>query len=474
VFSIVSGVFFSFIGSSKIELLSKIKLNGFLILIYCFLSISVLFYLNAVYNQVPINSKTFFAYLTQPVLSIAFLAFISLSFVSLGQLTIPKSYTNIIKLGFGMMGIMFIMFFLGALKMMKPYLVLLVLLIPILANYKNLLSYVKQIFLTPIFKSKLNLLGGVSLSFLILGLIINFLSIQVPMPVGFDSRNLYMNITQLVAESNGLIFGHRPYFYELLMSLPLVLNLGVPVSLSVSYLGIIFSLIIFHYILDKQYKVEINLALLFLFLLSATPALVNEMSIELKTNLGFLFLQLISVSLLIKLTRSKEFKSYFIKSENKYSIKSLIPILVLLGLSLGFGLGIKMTNAFLLFSVFIIIPWLKGNLFEFLSLLAFSVFFFLLLGLDDLSGLGKLHLSKFQVQVFLLVISSVCAFFGLFSHKISFVRSILLIGLIGVFAALPLSPWMVKNYIETGSLNPSKVINGALTGPDLNIKNFLD
>ena len=180
-----------------------------------------------------------------------------------------------------------------------------------------------------------------------------------------------------------------------------------------------------------------------------------------------MFFQLISLSLFMELFG---FTKITAGSNYLEGVKNISIPLVVLGIFLGFGLTIKMTNMFLVFALIIGMFSLTKSRILLCGVLCLALSIFLLARLDDLTGLRKYHLSANWVLIGLVVIGVCCLAFSLAKNRVALLRTCGFSVILGCFALLPLLPWMVKNHIETDSYSPVKLLNGASAGPSWDIR----
>ena len=317
----------------------------------------------------------------------------------------------------------------------------------------------------------LNIVGLFCISILILYLAMNFTYNQSPFPIGFDSRNFYMNISKQVALKEGLIYGFRPYNWAILMSMGFVIFKSTAVGLSLSFYGYILSLFAIFHLGARRLKINPNHVLLAMLVLTASPAITNQLYVELKTDFGLLFFQILTVSFFLSFVSSDRCKAYMRSTQiEKAKLKALSPYLIILGLFVGFGLGIKMTNMFLLFSIIICLFWLFNDdkiLTSGVILLTLALF--MIVRLDDLSGVRLYHLGLNSILMVLLGSGVVAMGYSLYRNRNAVFKPFVLVCCIGLISMTTMSPWLIKNFNETRSLSPKTLLNGAPAGPDINI-----
>jgi len=413
------------------------------------------------------------SYSTYMTVAIGALSILSLSAFLYGDLIKIKSVKAVVyKIGLGLIILSFLVYIAAALGLYSFWTAVLILALPFVLSFRAIPDLLKSLLVREHKIKGINYLGLFSISLILLFLGLNFAYSQSPFPIGFDSRNFYMNIARQVSMSEALIYGYRPYSWALIMSLGYTVFNSSAVAVSISFYGYILALFVMYRLATKGIKLGVNKSLFAMLILTVSPAITNQLYIEHKTDLGLLFFQLLAVLYFVSIFKMKSFakvwksKEYIVKE-----LKSQWPKLLVLGLFLGFGLSIKMTNLFLVFSLFLCLIWLVGESFKLVIgsfLLTITIFYFA--GLDDLSGLQKYHLGLSSIILVAFLVGIGLIVYSFIKSRIKTINSIVLVGLIGLFSLVPLAPWLVKNIIETGSLRPSSILNGAKPGPNLDFK----
>ena len=412
------------------------------------------------------------SYLSMNLKSLFFLIVLSTSAYLYGSLFNIRILTHpIYKVAFGLIIICLLLFAIAALMMLNPIGISIVLFLPMVISYKNVVPAAKGLLIKKWSLGDLNFVGVISLCLLVFYMALNFAYDQAPFPVGFDTRNFYMNISKQLAFNEGLIYGYRPYNWSLMISLGFALFKSTPVAISISIYGYMLALFAMFHLGTKRLGLSANKVIFGMLFFTVTPAISNQLFIELKTDMALLFIQLVTISLFLKFIDTPSFKAI----RNKKSLvtldkKKVLGPVALIGFLIGFGLGIKMTNMFLLFSIIICLFWILND--DFLvtaAIILMTLGLFVLVRLDDLSGVRSYHLGLNQLALILLISGGILMGYLLFRNFKSIIPTVVLVMTMGFFAILPLSPWLIKSYNETRSLSPSALLNGANPGPNINI-----
>lgn len=378
----------------------------------------------------------------------------------------------LLDIGFGLILFILILFILGSLGLISQNVVILLLFLFALVNLFYLVQSFRKFFLSPIDIRGINVLGILSFFGIVYFIILNALSSIGPFPSGFDSRNFYINISKLIADQSSLVEGYQPYYWSLLMSTGFALFDKVELVLLLSYFPIILVCLAGFKLGVEDLKLDKNNVLFVLCAFVVTPAVTNQMYTELKVDFAMLFYQLLCLSYLIVLL--KRIQKIDPSEVLKAKVRPLLMIVLLLGLLSGFALGIKMINMFMVFTILVILWWDEKDLFGTLSMLALCLLLFLIAGIDELSGLNKYHTTVDAVKIVLLVLM-VGGFVASFilRRKLNLFKSAIT-GIYLMACGVLVSPWVIKNYIETRSLSPRSLLMGKTPGPEIGVQTIIN
>lgn len=402
------------------------------------------------------------------------------------QPTIKESEKPVIQIALGFIGFIFLLFLLGAFGLLKG-IILVPLMVTILGvDSKQTLQLLRNIFLRPIpINAQLNAIGIYSSLFLGLLVLLNSIHILRISPAGFDAMTLYVKLPNLIHDHEGLVAGYQPYYWSLLMSVGLVAFQKIEVVLSLSGLGGLLSLYaLFH--LSRRW-LDINFTLLALVLFYSAPLVHFQAALDLKTDLGLLFFLLCTLILFFNwMTPLKprpaeaQLKEINEPSEPGLKLSALISkripdllkenkLIALMGLFVGFALGIKLTALIAFLSLIIILWYVGGNSLGFATAFCLVLFGVLFLRLDDVQLLRQYHLGAHPLQ-WTLLIAGLGGLFVLWQRdKRQLLKTLQHSILLGSFFLLPVLPWFVKNYSETKALSSTGLLNGAQANPRPNI-----
>ncbi len=397
-------------------------------------------------------------------------------FCVLLETSMKTSGQSIINIAAGLMLLSLFLFLFGMFGLLKFYTVFLLLLFLLALNWRGAWKFIKLTLIEPIPLPKdLNIFGVLCFFLLLFFIGLNLVNVISPLPKGYDSLTLYINLPGLIRDYSGLVEGHQPYNWALIMSLGHIIFGKTEVVMAFSSVGGVLSLVAMYNLGKNAFDMGTNYLLAACLVFYATPSIIHQSSDELKVDLGLLFICLCVVLLFVEwLTRIKEDKpkedevsSIFYFTGEQIQNGSLI---VLAGLLTGFALGIKLTALFLFFSIVAGIWYCLNDKITFLGISFIVLFFVFVLKIDDVSALRQYHLGVEYLQWILLVIGIALLFYSYKKNHGQFMRSAKLTVLYSFLIALPMIPWVSKNYYETRSLSIRTLMNGKSVGPKINFK----
>lgn len=361
-----------------------------------------------------------------------------------------KGNSMSLSISVGLMILISGLFVLASLHFLTLIPLVVLLLLPILIGYKKFYAGLKTILFTPFKDYKdISYWGFLVYYLTIIALSINFLSILSPYPYGFDARNYYLNVTQLIADSGSLVSGFQPYSWQLFMSIGFILFDSHELSILLSFSSFILVLIAINEFTRKVVKLNINLRFLIMCILTCTPAIYNQLSVDVKIDFALLFFQIVIVH---------QFFKYIEKKDQSLSF------LVLLGLLSGFALSIKFTHLYLIVTLVIVYWSKKGGIPAMLSAASFGIGIFLIARIDDVGGLRSAHLGVVYQQWFIAFVGIVLLGYIFVVNRKMLIKLVSFALIFGAFHLIPILPWAGKNYMDTKSLSPKTLLIGEAPG----------
>jgi len=356
---------------------------------------------------------------------------------------------------------MTVSFALGALRILIPPVVLFLILLPIALRYKVVIKWLRNLLVEPAldFGAKLSTGGILALNGLIVLVSINLLRIQTPLPTGSDAQNYYINLARLIDSYDGLVTGFQPYNWSLITSMGYHLGNGTPSALVLAMLGGILSLVALYRVGRSMLNANPNVLLFALFLFYLTPTVTVQSIAELKIDLGLLFMSLGALLLFWYAIREKDWK---------YSNHPAVYALI--GCSAGWTIGIKLTALFLVIGLLAVLWYRRAGVRAHFAAVLLAMGLSLLIGLDQIIRIDQQHLGRIPVMLVCLIFGIILAVLAYSADRKSMIQALRQSVIIGLFAGLTFSPWVVKNILETGSTEPRQLLMGAEPGVPLDIK----
>lgn len=353
-------------------------------------------------------------------------------------------------LAIGLVVFILLLFCIGAIHQLTIIPLTLLIAIPIVVFYKQSFGFLKTVLFTP-FKDykQVNYWGYIAFYILIIALGINLLSVLSPYPYGFDARNYYLNVTQLISQNHGLVTGFQPYNWQLFMSSGFIILDSHEMAILLSFSAFILSLIAINEFSRKIFKLDINYRFLLMCIFTVTPAIYNQLSIDVKIDFALLFFQIVIVH---------QFFKYLGEEDPK------ISFLVLISLLSGFALGIKFTHLYLIATLVIVYWSVKAGAIGLLASSSISIGVFLIAKIDEVGGLRQAHLGVDFVQWIIAGIGIGLVIYFFFTQRQKLLKIVKFSLLFAVLTSLPVMPWVAKNFVETKSLSPKTLLMGEQPG----------
>ncbi len=451
--------------------------NGLSMLVAFLVFLLLVIYPNFEYGGLKASSSYLFIAFLKCVGVLLSVAFIWLSGLFAGHwinkklgFQLHKYHSSFLDLCTGILVQCCLLLLIAAIGLLKSFVILPLLLIPFIINYKYLGPFFKKLLLNPVYTKGKDSPFLVCLFMLFaFFLSINFITNMAPFPSGFDSRNYYINISRLLGLNGSLIEGYQPYPWSLFIAQGFAAFKSSYIALMLSFSSIVICM----YGLFEWSRNYLNLsklhAMMIIVAFSFMPAVGNHMFIELKVDFGLLIFQMATVLLFYDIV-----SKYRDKGGQAVNFKDLLPLIIALGIYSGFATSIKVINLYLIFSL-VIISW--AMYFRFLGFLSL---FMILMGLtiigdfDSISGLSEYHLSM-DILKYILFFGGLALFVLLMIKQPK--RGIMMVkttALYGVVIFFMMAPWLGKNYIETKSLSPNKILLGKATGPSVSMKKLVN
>lgn len=395
---------------------------------------------------------------------------------SLGDIALRKIILNhatgITKtlscIALGMYLLSLILFTSAALNILTNPVVLATLLIPIAINYKETLVTLKSWFWTPFQKPKnWTFWSFMILYFCLMFFTINFFYTQAPFPLGFDARNYYVNISQLLAQNNALIEGFQPYAWSLIASVGYIGFYSPEITLFLSTIGGLLTCWGIYELSNKYLGVKPDYALLAVITFLLTPAIINHWIIEFKVDLTLLFVQLAILNLLFYWMNHKDGMP-LLKNRLDWNI------LILLSVLMGFSLSIKVLSVFLTFGVLLVFYFYHRDRIGMLGLACIGVSLPILLQLDSISGVrAYLDNPNLSAYIFSALGLGLMSYSIIKNLKTSSITTLKLLSTSSLIMLFSFSPWVIKNYAENPKASVIQLVLGKSPQPEINLSSII-
>ncbi|MEM9920828.1 MAG: hypothetical protein AAF990_22205 [Bacteroidota bacterium] len=299
-------------------------------------------------------------------------------------------------------------------------------------------------------------------------LAINFIGAFKTFPIGYDGTALYLNKTELIAQSGQLPAGGQAFAWSVLMSLGQILFDSRTMAILFSHLMNIFCLFALYRI--ARIWLQPAYALLAVLVPLTSPYFAYHGLVDEKIDLGFTFIVLSSLLLLLKPLKEE----WLLQSEAKEHLSILggkiqmapgTYALLLAAWLGGFAFSIKYTAIFYLVALACLLAYYAGRRLAFAAMTLFSLGMLFVLkihrfGYLDISDSTALTMG---IGLSLLGIGLLTYYFR---NKQSALRrfSIQMACLLGM-SILAYAPWAVKHLSEHKSIGVQQLIEGKENSP---------
>ncbi len=298
--------------------------------------------------------------------------------------------------------------------------------------------------------------------FLVAALAVNGVGALKPFPTGFDGAVLYMNTTHLIADYQGLVQGGQAYNWQLVMSLGEVLFGDVLFAIGIAHFSFVLVLLavfrLSRLLLGRSWSWGVVL------LLALNPSLSFHFLYDEKIDLGFTFITLGSVLLLLEYWLWEPEKTQ--ASRLPLGIPQEAAVYGLAGWLLGFAFGIKYTGLFGLIGAFSLLGYRFGGLRMATAVLLLLTGALFLSGATQFGyipiGKGSTYLSGLLALlpgIGLLVLAQRKG-----AQLLAFGKAALLVG---GLAGLAFLPWAARNLISNGHFSLQAMLESPFPTPGL-------
>lgn len=389
-----------------------------------------------------------------------------------------------IALGLSLIG--FVLVILGLFNGLAPWILWPLAILTTAFRYRSIGRFLRALFLSPVPARKLETQGFLSGALLMIFAAVNCIGAVKAFPSGFDGAALYMNTAKLISEYHALPQGGQAFNWPVIMSLGNLLFGSTAVSILLSHLAGILCLAAVYRI--ARLFVSPGNALLATALFYTAPFVTFHNYYDEKVDLGFLFISLSTLLLLLE---------YFIKhsshptlqhsntpsgkedtsDKQQFTIKTGrlawapdLLIWICAGWLTGFAFGIKYTALFNGIALLTFLFYQRGGRYAFLGSLVTALSFIFLPGIYRFANFELAGASPVLLAGGLFVPGMALLWWAFRQSPFAMLRTAG-IGIAFVLAsAFAFSPWAAKHFSENRSLAVSALVQGKSPQPRLHIK----
>lgn len=416
---------------------------------------------------------------------------------TLFRLSLPQSIRHLTAIGIGIFTIVVFLFLFGALGILSGWVLWPLFGILIALSWRSVWTFLQlTLWKTIPATEKIGPIGISAFYLLVIFIGMNLAQVVRPFPIGFDAMTYYVNLSSLIGEYESLVPGYGAYNWSLFMSLGYLLFDSTAITLCLSFTGGILALFALFQLGRKWLNIDYSLIVVLLFY--SLPMISWLSYRDMKVDMGLLFYALLILLLSIdwlapaktkKVAKSKKARkpsrqknlpetAVFLSKAQEWIEKRQLAILqgsgrlIFIGTLIGFAVGIKFSALIILLSFIPVIAYVLGGRTAFAGSLCLILFLVLLARFDAQAALRPLHLWADQLQ-WLLGASALAVLLYLFlKRREVFLRVLKNTTICIVFFALTLSPWLVKNAIETKSVGITDITNGRNASPRPSIQDI--
>lgn len=337
-------------------------------------------------------------------------------------------------------------------------------------QYKAVLAFIKDVLWKPYKRKEQHPLWLAPAFLLLIAIAVNGVAAIKVIPLGFDGSALYMNISRLISDYNALPEGGQAYNWSVFMSLGELLYGKTSLSIMLSHFSGLLAILVLYRLARLFMPSPAAWMIAALFYLS--PAVNFHLTLDEKVDLGFLFITLSTLLLLIeyavKIGGKKELpKNISVLKIGKWTLNEQAFIWLLCGWLAGYAFGIKYTGLMSIFAFLTYMVYQKAGTKAGMGMMALLLSILFMGGLYRFGYIEMGTTPPLLVGLVALLLAAPLLFFGL-KDKRSVIKPIGLSTLLFITGAgLSFAPWMAKHLSETRSLSINGLIQGESPQPDI-------
>ncbi|MFK5982015.1 MAG: hypothetical protein QM499_03790 [Flavobacteriaceae bacterium] len=374
------------------------------------------------------------------------------SFIKLFKDILNIHHQYIISIAIGMALHTFLLMILAALGYLQTLVIIPFIILLMIWQRKTCWSFVKYVFWNPISTKDTSPWTYVIIMILLIFTAFNLVGAIKFFPIGFDGTNLYQNITKSLIDTHLLVKGGQAYAWPLFASLGPLLFKTMAFSIFLSHvMGVLCLWAMYHLgrvFLDNR-NCWIAIALFY-----TLPSLTFHHYVDEKVDIGFLFICLSIFILIFKYGES-------IKFDFSVQGKTSKRFFLILGLLLGFSMGIKYLGLLLIIGVSSMFIYQWGGVKAYLAACFFIIASLFLLNINSFGYLEITTIEKyFIIGVSILLGLLITAFYNKLFNWPKGLNVFKNISILFIAILISFMPWAIKNILESGNFSSKNILYG--------------
>ena len=361
-------------------------------------------------------------------------------------------HNRILGIVIGMALFTFLLMILAALGFLQTWALVPIILLLLIWQRKECWSFIKYVFWNPINTKKVSFWTFAIVMVVLIFTAFNLVGSIKVFPLGFDGVVLYQNITKSLLHSQQLISGGQAYSWSLFTSLgPLIFG-SMVFSIFLSHImGVLCMWAMFHLGRIFLSRSATWIAIVLFYIL---PAVSFHNFVDEKVDLAFLF---VCISIFIFFLKYGDSIQYKFLTKNKTSNW----FFSLLGLLLGFAMGIKYLGLLLIIGVVSMIIYQWGGIKAYLSSMLTFLALLFLVKINSFAYISITSIERYMIVGILgfLGIGILVFYYKQFDWTKGF-KVIKNIFIIFIATGLSFMPWAIKNVAESGAFSSKNLLYG--------------
>lgn len=339
-------------------------------------------------------------------------------------------------------------------------------------QYKAVLDFLKAVLWKPYKRKESHPIWLVPPFLLLISIAVNAIGAIKVIPLGFDGSALYMNISRLIVDYNALPEGGQAYNWSVFMSLGQLLFGKISLSIMLSHFAGILAILVLYRL--ARLFMHSGAAWMVAAIFYLSPAVNFHLILDEKVDLGFLFITLSTLLLLVEYhvkLRSKKSvpESKVLFKTGNIQLNEGMVIWLIVGWLSGYAFGIKYTGIMSIFALLTYLVYQKAGTKAGIGMLAALAGILFLGGIYRFGYIELGNSSPIIIGVIALLIAAPFLYLGLKGQKAT-IRSIGFSMLLFVFGAgLAFAPWMGKHLNENRQISVNSLIQGKSPRPELSV-----